>query len=195
MTLTLKTPELDAATEKAMRLPVGVSSPLWLMIGSAAMVGAAVFWATRWMRPTNLEAVLPEPKVPPRPEPEVVAAAEKAVLQPVELAAETVEAVADAAVELVEAVAEPVLEDAPVETVIDPVTEAPVVVLATPDDLTVMTGIGPKMAAMLADKGITRFEQIAAWTEADIATLDKELKLMGRVAREAWVAQAKRLVG
>jgi predicted flap endonuclease-1-like 5' DNA nuclease len=188
MTLTLKTSELDATSENALRLPVGLASPLWLMIGSAAMVGAAMFWATRWMRPTNLEAVLPEPKVLPKPEPEVVAAAEKAVLEPVELGAETVEAVADAAVEVVEAVAEPV--EAAVETVI----EAPVAVAKAADDLTVMTGIGPKMAAMLADKGITRFEQIAAWTEADITTLDKELKLMGRVAREAWVAQAKRLV-
>lgn len=190
MTITLKAPELDPATEKALRLPVGVSSPLWLMIGSAAMMGAAVFWATRWMRPTNLEAVLPAPKLLPKPEPEVVAAVEKAALEPVEAAVDAVEAVADATVEVVEVAAEPV--EAVVEQLAEAVIETPVL---TPDDLTVMTGIGPKMAAMLADKGITRFEQIAAWTEADIATLDKELKLMGRVAREAWVAQAKRLVG
>ena len=39
------------------------------------------------------------------------------------------------------------------------------------------------------------FAQIAAWSEDEIAVLDKELKLMGRVGREAWVAQAKRLAG
>ena len=101
--------------------------------------------------------------------------------------------------------------------VIDPVIEAPVVVVEAaapaasepvapepvapepvalePDDLTVMTGIGPKMAAALAERGITRFAQIAAWSEDEIAVLDKEMKLMGRVGREAWVAQAKRLAG
>lgn len=186
MTLTLKTPDFDPATEKALRLPVGVSSPLWLMIGSAAMVGAAVFWATRWMRPTNLEAVLPEPKVLPKPEPEVAAAVEKAALEPVEAAADAVAVVAEAGAEVVETA---------VEAVIDPIVQEPVVDAKAADDLTVMTGIGPKMAAMLTDRGITRFEQIAAWTEAEIATLDKELKLMGRVTREAWVDQAKRLAG
>lgn len=195
-----KLPEIDETTAKALRLPVGISSPLWLLIGSAAMVGAAVFWATRWMTPVNLEAVLPAPKVLPKPEPEVEAAIEKA--------AEVVEAVIEAVVEAPVAAAEALVEAAPeLEVVIDPVIEAPVVVAQTlveaapepaplePDDLTVMTGIGPKMAAALAERGIVRFEQIAAWTEDEIAVLDKELKLMGRVGREAWVEQAKRLAG
>jgi predicted flap endonuclease-1-like 5' DNA nuclease len=184
----VKLPEIDDTTAKALRLPVGISSPLWLLIGSAAMVGAAVFWATRWMTPVNLEAVLPAPKVLPKPEPEVEAAIEKAA----EVAEEVVEAPVAVVETLVEATPEP-------EVVIDPVIEAPVVVAETvapePDDLTVMTGIGPKMAAALAERGIVRFEQIAAWSEDEIAVLDKEMKLMGRVGREAWVAQAKRLAG
>jgi predicted flap endonuclease-1-like 5' DNA nuclease len=189
--LDAKLPELDETTAKALRLPVGITSPLWLMIGSAAMVGAAFFWATKWMQPTTVEAVPPTPKVLPKPEPEVEAAIGKA--------AEIVEEVVEAPVAVVEALVEAVPEP---EVVIDPVIEAPVVALAPeapvalePDDLTVMTGIGPKMAAMLADKGITRFAQIAAWSEDEIVALDKELKLMGRVGREAWVAQAKRLAG
>jgi predicted flap endonuclease-1-like 5' DNA nuclease len=184
----VKLPEIDDTTAKALRLPVGISSPLWLLIGSAAMVGAAVFWATRWMTPVNLEAVLPAPKVLPKPEPEVEAAIEKAA----EVAEEVVEAPVAVVETLVEATPEP-------EVVIDPVIEAPVAVAETvapePDDLTVMTGIGPKMAAALAERGIVRFEQIAAWSEDEIAVLDKEMKLMGRVGREAWVAQAKRLAG
>lgn len=184
-----KLPDLDDTT-KALRLPVGISSPLWLMIGSAAMVGAAMFWATRWASPLKAAGPQPEAKVLPRPEPEVEAALEKAA----ETVVETVETVSEAVAELPAAVAEAVLEAAPEpEIVIDPVVEAPVVV--APDDLTVMTGIGPKMAALLAEKGVTTFAQIAAWTEGDIAVLDKELKLMGRVGREAWVAQAKRLAG
>jgi predicted flap endonuclease-1-like 5' DNA nuclease len=187
-----KLPEIDETTAKALRLPMGISSPLWLLIGSAAMVGAAVFWATRWMTPVNLEAAPPTPKVLPKPEPEVEAAIEKA--------AEAVEEIVEAPV-----AAEAAIEIAPEpEVVIDPVIEAPVVVAETvapepiapePDDLTVLTGIGPKMAAALAERGIVRFEQIAAWSEDEIAVLDKELKLMGRVGREAWVAQAKRLAG
>lgn len=184
-----KLPDLDDTT-KALRLPVGISSPLWLMIGSAAMVGAAMFWATRWASPLKAAGPQPEAKVLPRPEPEVEAALEKAA----ETVVETVETVSEAVVELPVAVAEAVMEAAPEpEIVIDPVVEASVVV--APDDLTVMTGIGPKMAALLAEKGVTTFAQIAAWTEDEIAVLDKELKLMGRVGREAWVAQAKRLAG
>lgn len=61
------------------------------------------------------------------------------------------------------------------------------------DDLTRLTGIGPKLAAGLAARGVTRFAQIAAWTDEDIAVLDREMRLMGRIAREAWVAQALRL--
>eukprot|EP01030_Chromulinospumella_sphaerica_P017905 gene17905-biopygen15811 len=73
-----KLPELDETTAKALRLPVGITSPLWMMIGGAAMIGAAVFWATKWMTPVNLEALLPAPKALPKPEPEVEAAIEKA---------------------------------------------------------------------------------------------------------------------
>jgi predicted flap endonuclease-1-like 5' DNA nuclease len=176
-------PEAEETAEKALRLPVGITSPLWLMIGGAAMVGAAVFWAKSWLVPAPVEVKAPKPKVLPKPEPEVEAALEKAA-----------EAVVEAPAAVVEEVVEAVAEIAPEpEVVVDPVVEAPVVL--APDDLTVMTGIGPKMAAMLAEKGITRFAQIAAWSEDDIAGFDKELKLMGRVTREAWVAQAKRLAG
>ncbi|WGM39496.1 hypothetical protein [Caulobacter sp. NIBR1757] len=191
MTVDAKLPELDDATAKALRLPVGFTSPLWLMIGSAAMVGAAFFWATKWMQPATVDALAPTAKLLPKPEPEVEAAIEKAA----EAAPELVEAAVEPVVEVVEALIEAMPEP---EVVFDPVIEAPVFVepaALEADDLTVMTGIGPKVAAMLADKGVTRFAQIAAWSEDEIAALDKELKLMGRIGREAWVAQAKRLAG
>jgi len=63
------------------------------------------------------------------------------------------------------------------------------------DDLTVMTGIGPKLSEALAARGVTRFAQIAAWTDADLAEMDVALGLKGRAVREAWIAQAKRLAG
>ena len=78
-----------------------------------------------------------------------------------------------------------------VEQVVDEITETVVETVA--DDLTLMTGIGPKLSLALAERGVTRFAQIAAWTADDLATFDADLALKGRAVREAWVAQAKRL--
>lgn len=62
------------------------------------------------------------------------------------------------------------------------------------DDLTRIKGLGPKLAAMLHGLGVTRFEQIAAWGEADIARIDPQLgAFQGRIARDAWVEQARYL--
>ena len=46
----------------------------------------------------------------------------------------------------------------------------------------------------LVAAGITSWNEIAAWTEADIAKWDEELKLRGRATREEWVVQAKELL-
>lgn len=93
---------------------------------------------------------------------------------------EAVEAVAEAPVEVVEPVA---------ETVVETVAEK---VEAAGDDLTRLVGVGPKLAASLADLGVTTFGQIAAWTPEDLASFDELLNLKGRADRDAWVAQAKR---
>jgi predicted flap endonuclease-1-like 5' DNA nuclease len=59
------------------------------------------------------------------------------------------------------------------------------------DDLTRIKGLGPKLRTRLTELGVTRFEQIAAWTEADIATIDAQLgSFAGRSTRDQWVAQA-----
>ncbi len=75
------------------------------------------------------------------------------------------------------------------EAEVKEVVEAPVI---EPDDLTRLVGIGAKLAATLAERGVTRFEHIAAWTAEDVAETDKALKLLGRIERDAWVAQARR---
>ena len=62
------------------------------------------------------------------------------------------------------------------------------------DDLTVMKGVGPKVTATLASLGVTRFDQIAAWSEADAARIDGQLgAFKGRVARDQWIEQARLL--
>ena len=62
------------------------------------------------------------------------------------------------------------------------------------DDLTRIKGLGPKLAALLRGLGITRFEQIAGWSEADVARVDARLgSFQGRIARDAWIEQARYL--
>ena len=57
-----------------------------------------------------------------------------------------------------------------------------------------MKGVGPKLKALLKDLGITRFAQIAAWTDTDIAAIDARLgNFKGRPIRDQWVDQAKYL--
>jgi predicted flap endonuclease-1-like 5' DNA nuclease len=55
-----------------------------------------------------------------------------------------------------------------------------------------LVGVGPKLAASLADLGVTKFSQIAAWTPDELSSYDQLLNLKGRADRDAWIAQAKR---
>ena len=73
--------------------------------------------------------------------------------------------------------------------------EAPVAVPEQPgDDLTRIKGLGPKLSTLLASLGVTRFAQIAAWTDADLAGIDAQLgSFAGRPARDQWIEQAKLL--
>mgnify|MGYP002714491811 CR=1 FL=1 len=63
------------------------------------------------------------------------------------------------------------------------------------DDLGRILGVGPVLTEWLNDNGVTRFAQIAAWTEAEIAWVDENLEgFHGRVDRDRWVEQARVLV-
>ena len=62
------------------------------------------------------------------------------------------------------------------------------------DDLTRIKGLGPKIVAILAQQGVTRFDQIAAWDAQDVARIDATLgRFAGRISRDQWVEQAKLL--
>ena len=92
-------------------------------------------------------------------------------------------------------VVEPVAP-APIETTVPPApAPAPAAVIeGEADNLMRMKGIGPKLAAQLNALGITRYAQIAAWTESDIASVDAQLgAFKGRPVRDQWVDQAKYL--
>jgi len=62
------------------------------------------------------------------------------------------------------------------------------------NDLLVIRGLGPKAAAALREGGVTSFEQIAAWTDEDVAQWDGQLNARGRITRNDWVGQAKALI-
>ncbi|MFB9150779.1 NADH:ubiquinone oxidoreductase [Roseovarius ramblicola] len=60
------------------------------------------------------------------------------------------------------------------------------------DDLKKIKGVGPKLEKLINEMGFYHFDQIAGWTEAEIAWVDDNLKgFKGRVSRDNWVAQAK----
>lgn len=59
------------------------------------------------------------------------------------------------------------------------------------DDLLKLKGVGPKMAALLNDRGITRFDQISRLNDDQIDALDSSLgAFRGRFGRDRIVEQA-----
>jgi len=61
------------------------------------------------------------------------------------------------------------------------------------DDLTKLSGVGPKLAERLHSVGIYTWAQIANWNEAERAWVDGFLKSGGRIERDDWVGQAEAL--
>jgi large subunit ribosomal protein L21 len=54
--------------------------------------------------------------------------------------------------------------------------------------------VGPAIEKKLRAAGIASWNDIAAWSDADIEKWDTELKLGGRATKEEWVDQAKELL-
>jgi small subunit ribosomal protein S2 len=63
-----------------------------------------------------------------------------------------------------------------------------------PDDLTNLAGVGPQVEKKLNEGGIWHYWQLAAMTPADVAKVDADLKLNGRIERDNWVELARTLV-
>ena len=57
-----------------------------------------------------------------------------------------------------------------------------------------MKGVGPKLNQLLIELGVTRYEQIANWTDADLTAIDAKLgNFKGRPVRDQWIDQARYL--
>ena len=63
----------------------------------------------------------------------------------------------------------------------------------TPDDLKMISGVGPKIEDVLHSLGIYTYAQVASWKKAEREWVDGYLKFKGRIEREDWVRQAKAL--
>ncbi len=63
------------------------------------------------------------------------------------------------------------------------------------DDLTAISGVGPKLAGALNEIGIYHFSQIANWNEDELDWIDHNLvSFRGRARRDDWIGQAAALM-
>jgi predicted flap endonuclease-1-like 5' DNA nuclease len=62
------------------------------------------------------------------------------------------------------------------------------------DDLKKIKGVGPALEKSLNALGIWHFDQVAAWSPAEVAWIDDNLvRFKGRATRDDWVGQARLL--
>lgn len=61
------------------------------------------------------------------------------------------------------------------------------------DDLKTIKGIGKVLEDKLHGLGVFHFDQIAAWTDEEVNWVNDHLSFKGRIQREEWIPQAKRL--
>ena len=62
-----------------------------------------------------------------------------------------------------------------------------------PDDLKVISGIGPKLEKKVNGMGVWTYAQIADWKKPEVEYVDHFLNFHGRIERDEWIKQAKRL--
>ena len=153
----------------------------WYLCLIALVIGVATA-AWIWLRTTSTPDNLPDIDEPVRKVGATPAPAPLEPVKPVIDVAEPVKFVAPVAE------AEPAPAAAAGEAQARPRIAAAV---GEPDDLSLIKGVGPKLKTLLTGLGVTRFDQIAAWGEAEIAEVDQYLgTFKGRITRDNWVEQA-----
>jgi len=136
----------------------------------------------------------PKPKAPPKPKAEAKPKVEpKPKAKPAPKPKPTPKPVPAPKPEPV-AAPEPAPAPAPLPPPPPPPPPPPAPKVVAPDELTQIKGLGPKMAGLLGDLGVTSFTQIAAWSDADIDRIDAQMgNFEGRIRRDNFVEQAKLL--
>ena len=161
---------------------------LWLLIALLVVIGL-VFLLSGKGKSAAVEDPAPvAPPVAAEPIAEPVIAPLVAAPDPVPVAAPV--AVEPVVVEKAPAPA-PVVEPAPAPIPASPAVAAP---NDGADDLLKLKGVGPKLGALLTELGVTRYAQIAGWSDSDITAIDAKLgNFKGRPVRDQWIDQAKYL--
>lgn len=101
-------------------------------------------------------------------------------------------------------VSAPIPQPVPVAPPPPPIVETPVEIVTPPvaapqpstdsGDLTRLKGLGPKVAARLAELNVTRITDLATLDDAQAAALDAQLgNFKGRMDRDKWIEQARLL--
>ncbi len=62
------------------------------------------------------------------------------------------------------------------------------------EDLTQITGIDADMMSRLKQLNCIKLEQVANFSDEDIANVDEYLQLDGRIEKEDWIGQAQRII-
>lgn len=161
---------------------------LWLLIALLVVIGL-VFLLSGKGKSAVAEAPAPvAPPVAAEPIAEPVVAPLVATPDPVPVAEPVI--AEPVVVEETPAPA-PVVEPAPAPIPASPAVAAP---NDGADDLLKLKGVGPKLGALLTELGVTRYAQIAGWSDSDIAAIDAKLgNFKGRPVRDQWIDQAKYL--
>ncbi|HKT77164.1 MAG TPA: hypothetical protein VJQ78_10560 [Sphingobium sp.] len=161
-----------------------IDNGLWLLIALLIVIGVVFLLSGRRKAAdvTPAETVAPIETMAPV---ETVAVERQAA--PVAPVAAAPVAPAPVAVPAPAPVAAPVAEPIPVSPAVTTPAEAG-------DDLLKLKGVGPKLNLLLIELGVTRYAQIAQWSDADIAAIDARLgNFKGRPVRDQWVDQARYL--
>jgi len=74
-----------------------------------------------------------------------------------------------------------------VDSTLTPLFKAPE---GAADDLKLISGVGPVLEAKLNGLGITKWSQVATFSDEDIAKVEDSLSFKGRVVRDNWLQQA-----
>ncbi|HKT85366.1 MAG TPA: hypothetical protein VJQ77_04690 [Novosphingobium sp.] len=169
----------------------------WLIFIAALLIGIVVaYWVfVHGSRPPKRDRrpdVLDEGASPARRNQALIDTPPAAHIDPPAMAGTMAgigEVIAVAAQEEVEAAAQK--RDAQAVPTPEP---APARAAGEADDLRRIKGLGPKMETLLHSLGVTRYEQVASWSDADLDELDGKLgSFAGRPRRDNWVEQAKLL--
>lgn len=179
---------------------------IWGLLLLAALVGLVAGWLLRGRGravPTA-QPVTDPPPVRVEPDAELTQAKARISLLETTLAATRDELASCKAARISRPAADPGLTVPGIP--VAPASPPPAALMATrpsalpsarngrPDDLTLIKGIGPKLAVLCNRLGFYHFDQIAAWTPAELAWVDDNLEgFRGRATRDNWIGQARDL--